>query len=138
MDRNPTPLPAPERTHSPGLVKDEPEVDPMLGEHFSDYPLPFLGTWTGRTYPAPKSGYVLVLVVEDIGGAFVEALDLVRMSATELRLTRRVHRSSDRVRTAFIRQEGIDYMLHDGLSQTWLGESGAEAAWFLGGPASRY
>ena len=135
MERNPTPLPAPERTHSPGLVKDEPDVDPMLGEHFADYPLPFLGTWTGRTYPVPRPGYVLVLVVEDIGGALIEALDLVQMSATELRLTRSVRKHAP---AAFVRQQGPDYMLHDGMDSTWLGESGAEAAWFLGGPASRY
>lgn len=135
MERNPTPLPAPERTHFPGLVKDEPDVDPMLGEHFADYPLPFLGTWTGRTYPAPKSGYVLVLVVEDAGCALIEALDLVQMSATELRLTRRARKHAP---DAFILQDGIDYVLHDGLATEWLGESAAEAAWFLGGPASRY
>ena len=135
MERNPTPLPAPERTHSPGLVKDEPDVDPMLGEHFSDYPLPFLGTWTGRTYPAPRPGYVLVLVVEDAGAALLETLDLVRMSATELRLTRRARKHAP---DAFILQDGTDYVLHDGLDSTWLGESAAEAAWFLGGPASRY
>ena len=107
----------------------------MLGEHFSDYPLPFLGTWTGRTYPAPRPGYVLVLVVEDVGAALLETLDLVRMSATELRLTRRARKCSA---SAFILQDGTDYVLHDGLSSEWLGESGAEAAWFLGGPASRY
>lgn len=108
MEQNPTPLPAPERTHFP---------------------------WVGRTYPAPKPGCVLVLVVEDVGGALVEAMDLVRMSATEARLTRRVRKASA---TAFILQDGTDYVLHDGLSSEWLGESGAEAAWFLGGPASRY
>ena len=135
MDRNPTPLPAPERTCYPTPRLPEPDVDPMLGEHFADYPLPFLGTWTGRTYPAPKSGYVLVLVVEDAGCALIEALDLVQMSATELRLTRRARKHAP---DAFVRQQGPDYMLHDGMDSTWLGESGAEAAWFLGGPASRY
>lgn len=135
MDRNPTPLPAPERAHFPTPRLPEPDVDPMLGEHFADYPLPFLGTWTGRTYPAPKSGYVLVLVVEDVGAALLETLDLVRMSATELRLTRRARKASP---AAFIRQDGTDYVLHDGLDSTWLGESGAEAAWFLGGPAARF
>lgn len=130
MDRNPTPLPAPERTCFPTPRLPEPDADPMLGEHFADYPLPFLGT-----YPAPRPGYVLVLVVEDAGCALIEALDLVRMSATELRLTRRVRKHAP---DAFILQDGTDYVLHDGLATEWLGESGAEAAWFLGGPASRY
>ena len=136
MERNPTPLPAPERAHFPIPRLPEPDADPMLGEHFADYPLPFLGT--GRTYPRiPRHSVpvVVLLVVEDIGDAFVEWMELVQLSATELRLTKRVRKHAP---DAFVRQEGIDYVLSDGVSREWLGESAAEAGFFLSGPASRF